>query len=250
MEHLWEEHRIKVEKLVKGSKTSKRTSHAISHAIPALRNSIVVKAYCGESFSLLLNNDGTALAFGDNSIRNLGWAILYLGSTNTTCALKNISFCATGGIAAAVDKFGELWMWGDGTHGQLGFGDHISRSIPRKNIRLHGYPVNFVQCGQYHTVVVCKRPRKDIVGRQINSASIKWKHGEIKINLRSQHMEGGAVGEHNVKSILDPPIFEYTSLASETHKHTDDNNDENMIYTKDGKTRYNIKLEKPPDLLN
>ena len=48
--------------------------------------------------------------------------------------------------------------------------------------------------------------------------------------------------KHNVKSILDPPIFEYMSLASETHKHTDDNNDENMIYTKDGKTRYNINL--------
>ena len=54
MEHLWEEHRIKVEKLV-GSKTS--AVHAISHANSGLTKFNCCKSILRESFSMLLNND-------------------------------------------------------------------------------------------------------------------------------------------------------------------------------------------------
>ena len=72
MEHLWEEHRIKVENLVKEAKRLSIPRMPYPKLIPALRNSNVVKAYCGESFSLLLNDNGGVLSFGNNSHSQLG----------------------------------------------------------------------------------------------------------------------------------------------------------------------------------
>ena len=129
MEHLWEEHRVKVEKLVREAKRLSLPRMKYPKLVPTLRKSNIIKADCGASFTLLLDDDGNVCSFGKNAHSQLGLGDTKPRSTPTKIkALQNISFCAAGARhAAAVNKFGELWMWGDSHYGQCGFGDYINR---------------------------------------------------------------------------------------------------------------------------
>lgn len=98
-------------------------------------SSRVVAAACGTAHVLIATETGAVFAFGDGRRGQLG-----LGdeeSRPTPTHVRNLAHLRAVGIAAgyahscAVTSFGNLFVWGDNRHGQLGDGSHASKVVPQ-----------------------------------------------------------------------------------------------------------------------
>jgi alpha-tubulin suppressor-like RCC1 family protein len=100
-----------------------------------------LKTFChisaGASFSLAINKDGRAWAWGYNGVGNLGdnstinrfTPVSVAGAVKTFC--KITAGAATGSsFSLAIDKNGRLWSWGNGFNGQLGINSTTSQRTP------------------------------------------------------------------------------------------------------------------------
>jgi len=56
--------------------------------------------------------------------------------------------------SAAISAVGDLYTWGNGSYGQLGFGDTSSSPVPRVVSALNGMDVCLVACGGEYTVAI------------------------------------------------------------------------------------------------
>ena len=110
---------------------------------------------CGGSLSLAAMAAGHAYCWGDgflgNSKQSEKSRIPRLVSN-----VKDVVFvaCGTQGHCAVVSSTGELWTWGEGSHGRLGHGNGSSIGLPRKVHALAGKQVMAIACGGTHTLAV------------------------------------------------------------------------------------------------
>jgi alpha-tubulin suppressor-like RCC1 family protein len=88
-------------------------------------------------FTLLLKADGTVVASGLNNSGQLGNGITPSGGWDwqsdflPVVGLANVAAVATGDShSLALDANGNVWAWGDDTHGQLGRGAILTSTVP------------------------------------------------------------------------------------------------------------------------
>jgi alpha-tubulin suppressor-like RCC1 family protein len=96
-----------------------------------------VKTFCqissGNAFSLAIDKNGRAWAWGgngkgqlgDNSITSRRTPVSVAGAVKTFCQIRG-----GGSAAAAIDKNGRLWTWGNNDNAQLGDNTTTSRRTP------------------------------------------------------------------------------------------------------------------------
>lgn len=92
----------------------------------------VVKVAAGDQISLILKNDGTVWAWGDNTYGQCGnGSALHSVSLTRVIGLSNVTNIATGGShSLAVKSDGTVWAWGNNSDGQLGDGTVTRRTTP------------------------------------------------------------------------------------------------------------------------
>jgi alpha-tubulin suppressor-like RCC1 family protein len=98
--------------------------------ISGLENVVAIER--GYDHVLVLKNDGTVLAFGDNAYGQLGDGTDADKDTAVTVTGLSgiVQLAASSGSSYAVDEQGRLWSWGRNNYGQLGLGiqdsdDHL-----------------------------------------------------------------------------------------------------------------------------
>ncbi|XP_078433388.1 ultraviolet-B receptor UVR8-like [Wolffia australiana] len=124
----------------------------------------------GAFHNLALTEDGTLWAWGNNEYGQLG-----TGDTQPTSqpipvqglsGLNLVDIAAGGWHSTALTAEGEVYAWGRGEHGRLGFGDDkSSKMVPQKVHLLDGQLIAQVSCGGTHSVARTKDGRIFSYGR-------------------------------------------------------------------------------------
>ncbi len=103
------------------------------------------------NFSLAIQSDGSLLAWGDNTLgqlgdgTNLGRATPAPVLDANALPLRGIVAVAPGGDhVLALDGSGGVMAWGGNTSGQLGDGSTLNRNIPRPVIDAYGNPLQAI----------------------------------------------------------------------------------------------------------
>lgn len=102
---------------------------------------------------MALTKDGKVYAWGDNTYGQLGqnntnissYAKLVLNESGTNY-LSNIVDIAAGSYGSvALDKSGNVYVWGNGTNGEIGNKAVVSKYLPTKTTIEHGIKVTMGQ---------------------------------------------------------------------------------------------------------
>jgi len=111
---------------------------------------------CGNSHTLVLNNQGEVFTFGENHSGQLG-----LGHTEGQSvpvkieSLSGIKYVACGGNhSLVVHDSGEIFAFGGNRFGQLGIGNNINQLVPIKINYLMDIPIQSVICGFEHSMAL------------------------------------------------------------------------------------------------
>ncbi|XP_020588013.1 ultraviolet-B receptor UVR8 [Phalaenopsis equestris] len=124
--------------------------------IKALQGIRIKQIACGDSHCLAVTMEGIVQSWGRNQNGQLG-----LGSNEDSLVPQKVQtfqgipvkMVATGAEhSAAVTEDGDLFGWGWGRYGNLGFGDRNDRLVPEK-VSIHDRMV-LVACGWRHTITV------------------------------------------------------------------------------------------------
>ncbi|HEX5267911.1 MAG TPA: hypothetical protein VFW24_14190 [Acidimicrobiales bacterium] len=96
-----------------------------------------VQVGAGSDFSLAVGSDGNLYAWGDNADGQLGDGTTSSSSTPVEVSLPAAAEPATAvaagdAFAMAIGADGNVYSWGDNTHGQLGNGTTMASSTPVK----------------------------------------------------------------------------------------------------------------------
>ncbi|GAB2299956.1 hypothetical protein Dimus_034001 [Dionaea muscipula] len=130
----------------------------------------VKKIAVGAFHNLALEEDGTLWAWGSNEYGQLGTGdtqprsqpIHVEGSADLTL----VDIAAGGWHSTALTKEGEVYGWGRGEHGRLGFGDDkSSKMVPQKVQLLSEEYIVQVSCGGTHSVALTRDGRIFSFGR-------------------------------------------------------------------------------------
>ena len=116
----------------------------------------IKSVYCGESYSLILKNDGTLWGCGSSSSGQLG-----LGDTNARTTFTQIttntddikSVSCGKDYTFILKNDGTLWCTGYNAYGQLGLGDKNSRYIFTQ-VTTNADDVKLVSCGYNYTIIL------------------------------------------------------------------------------------------------
>lgn len=124
----------------------------------------------GAFHNLALGEDGTLWAWGNNEYGQLGTGDTQPRSqpipVEGLSGLKLVDIAAGGWHSTALTKEGEVYGWGRGEHGRLGFGDDkTSKMVPQKVQLLAGEVVVQVSCGGTHSVALTRDGRIFSFGR-------------------------------------------------------------------------------------
>lgn len=113
-----------------------------------------IQIEAGENFTLVLKENGTVWAWGDNTYGQLGDGTLtQRGIPKQVAGLENIIYINAGAASAfAVNRNGELYAWGDNRLGQLGDGTYVQKTKPVRISALED--VKEVSAGYYHTAAL------------------------------------------------------------------------------------------------
>ncbi|XP_010498199.1 PREDICTED: ultraviolet-B receptor UVR8-like [Camelina sativa] len=125
----------------------------------------------GAFHNLALEEDGRLLAWGNNEYGQLG-----TGDTQPTSHpvpvqglddLTLVDIAAGGWHSTALTNKGEVYGWGRGEHGRLGFGDNdkSSKMVPQKVNLLSEEDIIQVSCGGTHSVALTRDGRIFSFGR-------------------------------------------------------------------------------------
>lgn len=124
----------------------------------------------GAFHNLALLEDGVLWAWGNNEYGQLGTGdtqprsqpILVQGLSGLTLA----DIAAGGWHSTALTDDGEVYGWGRGEHGRLGFGDDkSSKMVPQRVQLLVGEDIIQVSCGGTHSVALTRDGRMFSFGR-------------------------------------------------------------------------------------
>jgi alpha-tubulin suppressor-like RCC1 family protein len=111
---------------------------------------------CGTSFTAAIKTDGTLWLWGANFMGSLGdnTSIVKYSPVQTVSGGTNWKQVSCGNYhTAAIKTDGTLWLWGQGTSGQLGDNTTVTKSSPVQTIA-GGTNWKQVACGYIHTAAV------------------------------------------------------------------------------------------------
>ena len=117
----------------------------------------IVEISLGYHHSLAVDVTGRVWCWGGNDHGQLGLGDrLARGTPELLSSFPDEIVALSCGAfhSAAVSAVGDLWTWGNGRSGQLGFGDTASSSVPRLVSSLNGMDVCLVSCGGDYTIAV------------------------------------------------------------------------------------------------
>ncbi|XP_077527019.1 RCC1 and BTB domain-containing protein 1-like isoform X1 [Haemaphysalis longicornis] len=119
----------------------------------------VAQVACGSHHSLALTTNGEVYAWGQNNCGQVG-----SGSTTNQPTPRKVSSGIGGrrciGVACgrtssmAVLENGEVFGWGYNGNGQLGLGNNVNQTSPRRVTNLQGVVIQKVVCGYAHTMAL------------------------------------------------------------------------------------------------
>uniref|UniRef100_A0A0E0IC63 RCC1-like domain-containing protein n=1 Tax=Oryza nivara TaxID=4536 RepID=A0A0E0IC63_ORYNI len=124
----------------------------------------------GAFHNLALTEDGILWAWGNNEYGQLGTGDTQPRSqpirVEGLSDLSLVDIAAGGWHSTALTKEGEVYAWGRGEHGRLGFGDDkSSHMVPQKVELLAGEDIIQVSCGGTHSVALTRDGRMFSYGR-------------------------------------------------------------------------------------
>lgn len=124
----------------------------------------------GAFHNLALTEDGILWAWGNNEYGQLGTGDTQPRShpirVEGLSDLSLVDIAAGGWHSTALTIQGEVYAWGRGEHGRLGFGDDkSSRMVPLKVELLAGEDIVQVSCGGTHSVALTRDGRMFSYGR-------------------------------------------------------------------------------------
>lgn len=124
----------------------------------------------GAFHNLALLDDGTLMAWGNNEYGQLGTGDTQPRSqpipVQGLSDLILVDIAAGGWHSTALTDDGEVYGWGRGEHGRLGFGDDkSSKMVPQRVQLLVGEDIVQVSCGGTHSVALTRDGRMYSFGR-------------------------------------------------------------------------------------
>ncbi|KEH17300.1 putative regulator of chromosome condensation 1/beta-lactamase-inhibitor protein II [Medicago truncatula] len=125
----------------------------------------------GAFHNLALQEDGTLWAWGNNEYGQLGTGDTQPRSqpvpVQGLSGLTVVDIAAGGWHSTALTDDGEVYGWGRGEHGRLGFGDSdkSSKMLPQRVQLLAGEDIVQVSCGGTHSVALTRDGRIFSFGR-------------------------------------------------------------------------------------
>ncbi|KAJ6796766.1 ultraviolet-B receptor UVR8-like [Iris pallida] len=125
----------------------------------------------GAFHNLALLEEGMLWAWGNNEYGQLGTGDTQPRSqpipVQGLSGLKLVDIAAGGWHSTALSDEGEVYAWGRGEHGRLGFGDNdkSSKMVPQKVNLLVGEDIVQVSCGGTHSVACTRDGRMFSFGR-------------------------------------------------------------------------------------
>ena len=94
-----------------------------------------------------------------------------------------------------------MWVWGDGSYGQLGLGDQANRlalTLVGAQVAFGGLPVLMVACGVFHSLVVNKNDTLWTFGSRYGGA---LSHNDCNTRLVPTHIKAQHFGNAKVVSV-------------------------------------------------
>lgn len=137
---------------------SDHVSHKSPKLIETLRDKDIKKCACGPRHSLALTDGGKVYSWGYGGEGQLGHADFE--SKTMPAQIKALGHEHVIDIAcgekhsAALTANGDVFMWGDGSLGQLGLGDFRKQHTPSRVMDLSGKMVVKLSCGAFHTACI------------------------------------------------------------------------------------------------
>ncbi|KAL2531582.1 Regulator of chromosome condensation (RCC1) family protein [Abeliophyllum distichum] len=124
----------------------------------------------GAFHNLALLDDGVLMAWGNNEYGQLGTGDTQPRSqpipVQGLSGLTLVDIAAGGWHSTALTDDGEVYGWGRGEHGRLGFGDDkSSKMVPQRVQLLAGDDIVQVSCGGTHSVALTREGRMYSFGR-------------------------------------------------------------------------------------
>ena len=136
--------------------------------IAGLSNIVAISR--SNNHALLLKDDGTLLAFGDNSKGQLGDGTTeHKDSPVAINGLSNIVQISASAASYAIDEDGRLWAWGSNNNGQLANGVKDSDAHPLPTQIAIDEPVISVASGKGHAIALTESGK--IYGWGLNFSS-------------------------------------------------------------------------------
>ncbi|XP_076883430.1 ultraviolet-B receptor UVR8-like [Bidens hawaiensis] len=157
----------------------------------------------GAFHNLALLEDGNLWGWGNNEYGQLGTGDTQPRSqpvpVQGLSGLKLVDVAAGGWHSTALTDEGEVYRWGRGEHGRLGFGDDkSSKMVPQQVQLLAGEDIVQVSCGGTHSVALTRDGRMFSFGRGDHGRlgygrKVTTGHpSEVPINLPSPKGEDGS----------------------------------------------------------
>lgn len=145
---------ILLNKLAEANQRTKATSNSI------------IRIECGDSYNLLLSEDGMLYAFGVNSHGQLGFE-----EVSSFCprpvivkfpSILRVSEMSCGDLHSLDLINGSVYAWGSNLHGQLGLGNIRSNLISSPELikSLQGTYISQITCGSFHSAAIEKFDEK------------------------------------------------------------------------------------------
>ena len=110
--------------------------------------------HSGKSYSMIYKNNGDLLVFGNNIYGQLGLNTTNLINTEPILLMndKEIkSICCGGWHSMIYKNNGNLFVFGNNSHGQLGLGDTENRNIP--TLLMNNSQINMICAGETHSMI-------------------------------------------------------------------------------------------------
>ncbi|XP_020586117.1 ultraviolet-B receptor UVR8-like [Phalaenopsis equestris] len=166
----------------------------------------------GAFHNLSLLEDGRLWAWGNNEYGQLGTGDTQPRSqpipVQGLSGLALIDIAGGGWHSIAITKKGEVFAWGRGEHGRLGFGDDkSSKMVPQKVQLLAGEDIIQMSCGGTHSVALTRDGRMFSFGRGDHGRlgygrKVTTGHPmEVPINLPPPECSGDSNGRWFVKLV-------------------------------------------------
>ena len=144
----------------------------------------ILQIAAGDTHCIALSKSGNVLSFGGNRRGQLGDGQLTSSPVpRVSSHLRHrpvVSISAGANHCMALTVSGNLYVWGDNTHGQLGLGDTNFRAYPTNNRSLRSAKVCQISAGGNHSAVVTPQGRLFTFGANAS--------GQLGIGLKETKM--------------------------------------------------------------